>query len=319
MIKRGVLDKSIAFSQKFQGKIIAFAILFFIEVFIIKVNVDFAYAKIDLADLFHLPQELPTFILTFILIFLLLSRDQLPKLKLNKHFSFDFLLINIISLIAFISLNSYMVKNSLMIAALPVQSLAIWYIFAFLTTLSLLFVFFKTSDLFDIFKELRNPIIISGVLAAVFLFAYNHIYKLWPLFSKIVGGASFFLLNLVVPATTLSITGSGEPFLALPNFRAVIGAPCSGIEGIALFSLLFVIFALYNWKYLNKKKVGLLFLIGIAGIFVLNILRVFILFLVGHFIDVKLAAGVFHTNLGWILYSIFIVILEITSYNWVRK
>jgi len=94
----------------------------------------------------------------------------------------------------------------------------------------------------------------------------------------------------------------------LNNFRVIIGQPCSGIDSMLLFISLYLIIAIMDWKRINKKMAILLFFIGAVGMYLTNILRIFILFLVGIYISPKFAVGLFHTNIGWILFIIFFFI-----------
>ena len=81
------------------------------------------------------------------------------------------------------------------------------------------------------------------------MIGYPFVSRLWPLFSNISGKAAFAIVKVLVPAAELGVE-EGLPLVLMPNFRAQIAAPCSGIEGMSLFLVLFTIFI----NILNSRK-----------------------------------------------------------------
>ncbi len=74
--------------------------------------------------------------------------------------------------------------------------------------------------------------------------------------------------------------------------------------------------------YHKKLKIPLtiaLFFIGALGMFLTNILRIFILFIVGAHISPDLAVGLFHTNVGWILFILYFFIFWYIASKFVYK
>jgi len=115
-------------------------------------------------------------------------------------------------------------------------------------------------------------------------------------------------------------TGSGSaPILSAGGFSAKIFAPCSGIEGMTLFITLFVVMMMIEWRFINKTKAFSLLLLGTMGAFAVNILRVYALFQVGIIVSPEFAIGFFHSNAGWILFSLYFIGFEFFTYNWMRK
>jgi exosortase/archaeosortase family protein len=53
--------------------------------------------------------------------------------------------------------------------------------------------------------------------------------------------------------------------------------------------------------------------------FITNILRIFLLFLIGAHYSPKLAVGLFHTNLGWILFIVYFGIFWIIAQRFIYK
>ncbi|MBW3013798.1 exosortase/archaeosortase family protein, partial [Candidatus Woesearchaeota archaeon] len=95
--------------------------------------------------------------------------------------------------------------------------------------------------------------------------------------------------------------------------------PCSGIEGISLFLLFFSIIAIIEWKTLNKKRLFVLYPLGVLFMFLINIARITFLIIAGIEISPEFAMGGFPSNFGWILFAVFFFIFMYFSYNWMKK
>jgi exosortase/archaeosortase family protein len=99
-----------------------------------------------------------------------------------------------------------------------------------------------------------------------------------------------------------SMSEGGGPSLRLGEFSAIIGKPCSGIDSLLLFTSLFTLIFILDHKNLKKGLSIYFFFVGAIGMFITNALRILVLFLVGNYISAELAIGLFHTNVGWILF-----------------
>ena len=106
-------------------------------------------------------------------------------------------------------------------------------------------------------------------------------------------GLVLFLLRLSYPSAALT-PGAGGPTLAAGSFGGRIGSLCSGIESMMLFSALFVIIAAVDFEKIDVKRAVVVFFPAIAGVFLLNVVRIYLLFLVGVNISRDLAVGIFH-------------------------
>jgi exosortase E/protease (VPEID-CTERM system) len=125
--------------------------------------------------------------------------------------------------------------------------------------------------------------------------------SLWPVFTEATLWSAHALLSILYdevyidPATAL---------LGVGPFLVKIGPACSGYEGIALI-VMFV--SLYAWLFRKELKfpaVLLLFPIGITAMWVTNILRIVILIGIGTSISPDIAINGFHSQAGWIGFSI---------------
>ena len=152
-------------------------------------------------------------------------------------------------------------------------------------------------NFYSIFKkELFAMVIITAVLYNVFMFFQSQ----WLLFSKIVTSILYSILNPFY--SIIQTTMDATPILLIRDFALSIGAPCSGIDSILFFIAFFsALFALDHNK-IKRKSYIMFFIIGLVGVFFINVLRLLLLILVGVHISQELAVGIFHTNAAWVLF-----------------
>ncbi|MBD3259305.1 hypothetical protein GF371_01600 [Candidatus Woesearchaeota archaeon] len=231
--------------------------------------------------------------------------------------------INIILFVLFLILNFYIIENK---GGSYSILLFLWYLLAVLLAASLSFVFFPPKTVLNVIRRFYLEIIISFVLAWLFLNFYSYFQKLWPFFSWIVGKTVYFFLSLLYSDAVYSPASisfgylyEGIPTVGTSSFAGAIFKECSGIEGMSLFLLFFTIIVMLEWKTINKKKLLLLYPLGVGAMFLINILRVTSLMIAGTEISPAFAAGGFHSNFGWILFAIFFVIFEFFSYRWMKN
>lgn len=108
--------------------------------------------------------------------------------------------------------------------------------------------------------------------------------------------------------TNLILRTGKDPILIAENFKAIIGGPCTGIFGITLFTALFAFALWLDYKKINKKKATLYYLIGVIGIFLLNVIRIATLYYIGVNYSPELAITIFHNNAGWVLFALYSIV-----------
>ncbi len=109
---------------------------------------------------------------------------------------------------------------------------------------------------------------------------------------------------ILAPFFTVAMsTADFSPHIRVDSFSVFIGPPCSGVFSMILFTALFsFVYWLDNDK-MNTKKTVTLYIIGLAGAFLLNLLRLVVLLSIGALWSPELALGLFHDNAGWILFA----------------
>lgn len=163
-------------------------------------------------------------------------------------------------------------------------------------------------------EQYRRVILICLALSIGFYLAIFQVWKLWPFLSAIVLHAVAFLLSL-----HLSPVREVAPLtLYVQDFAVRIEQACSGVESIFLFSSLYVLIALVDWQKFNRKKLILAFVPALAGLFIVNILRVALLIEIGVFFSPEITLKLFHTYLGMVFFIIYFALFWGKAYRWMR-
>lgn len=163
---------------------------------------------------------------------------------------------------------------------------------------SLVLALFGGEFLIKVMTRFRKEFFISFALSISFYFAFSFIFGLWPYLSGAVLFAVVKMLNLtfdtvkVVPPLTIQI----------PQFAVTIGQYCSGIESLFLISILYLLIGHIEWPRLRKSRYFLYFPPLLIGMFLLNIVRVYLIIIAGVLTTPELAARLFHTYLGMLLF-----------------
>jgi exosortase/archaeosortase family protein len=161
-------------------------------------------------------------------------------------------------------------------------------------------------------KEYRKEIILFIILSVSFFSLIYVIQGFWTLLSGIIGETSYRIFKIFSNNVTyvpydisFSLVERGGPILGLDGFKAVVGKQCSGIDSFLLFTSLYALIFILDYKRLKKPLTIALFFVGAIGMFLTNILRILLLFIVGAYWSPKFAVGMFHTNAGWILFIVY--------------
>ena len=164
-------------------------------------------------------------------------------------------------------------------------------------------------------KKFKQEILICAGLSVVFYFAIFQVWKLWPYFSGVVLKAVSFLLSLHVSP----VREVAPLTLLVDDFAVRIEQACSGLDSILLFTALYTLIILVEWKDILKVRALLLYFPALLGLFLVNILRVYALILVGVYYDPKLTLQLFHTYLGMVLFMVYFYLFLSKKYKYLKK
>jgi len=144
------------------------------------------------------------------------------------------------------------------------------------------------------------------------------ISTIWRIISYGVGRIVFLLLK--ISGLNPMFFYDGETVaIGMGLFYVRIYAPCAGIEGMLSFLIAFTVMVIFSWKRIDKTKALAVAYIGLFLMYVINILRIYILTLIGYFLSPELASGLFHTQFGLILYTLAIILILNKVQKWITE
>lgn len=248
--------------------------LLFIELFtlckfsLIPEGVDLSYLFLGLFSFFYLIKDLnsfkPSFLFFYLNLISLFLYLSYPEPGLLNMFLFLLLILTAF----FISLNIYIVKNN------PLRFLVLF-------PLTLILVIYPfLNDLFWVYLCTSTCRIVHKVIT-------------------LIGYKDVLLL--------------GDYRIGNDLFKISIYSPCSGLEGISFYISAFSFFLIVSENRLLKPVFVVPgYILGIFSMIVLNVIRITSFFAFGVYISktsgsfegAKAAVNLFHSNIGWVLYTI---------------
>jgi exosortase/archaeosortase family protein len=130
----------------------------------------------------------------------------------------------------------------------------------------------------------REPVaaILSLLLASIlYLHAIFH-ELLWSYLCAATANAMMAIASLVsFPAEITTDSEKSLIYFGTFRYKIMLAPPCSGMDGIALFFALLTVSFLFDWKMFRQFPFLRLYLAGFLMIFLVNTLRITVLFSVG--------------------------------------
>ncbi len=244
--------------------------------------------------------------------FVLLYKERLMKLNKFKYKKRDALLL----VISFVLLAVfYIVEINITKIPINILNIILIHILFLSIFISLLISIFGLSFIKNFIRQFKKELGYFLIFGVVVYSLMRQVWKLWPYLSLVVLKVTSFLLGLISPNTSVV----NAEILVFNGFAAKIGEACSGIYSIFIFTALYLFIILLDWKKINKVRAGLVFIPAVLGAFLVNIFRVFLLFLVGGYLSEKIALGLYHSYIGMIFFLIYFAMFWILFYERIKK
>jgi len=244
--------------------------------------------------------------------FILLYRERLLKFKVFKRKTIDFIFI-IISIILLISF--YIIEINAGNIQLNIINIILVHLLGISIFVFLILGIYGWAFIKDFIKKFKKEIIYFLIFGIIVYSLMNVVWSLWPYLSLAVLKVTQFLLGLI----SSNVYIMGERTIMFEGFGAQIAEACSGIYSIFIFSALYIFAIFLDWKKMNKLKAGLIFIPAVLGAFLVNILRVFLLFIIGAYISRDIALGMYHSYFGMIFFLLYFGLFWWLSYKWMKK
>lgn len=158
--------------------------------------------------------------------------------------------------------------------------------------------------------------IVLGLPGFLLLKLLSHLYQ-WiiPNVTKVV----LLLIKLTGLKAYLYLPLNNSPILGTDMFQVSIVPSCSGLEGMSIFLLALFAVVLINLKRINLIHSLVVAYVGTLIMYLTNILRIYILILIGHFYGSGLAVNLWHSGVSILIYAIMMIAILSASYEWMQE
>ena len=253
--------------------------------------------------------------------FLLWRRKDILNFKAykqNHKQTIAFSLLAILSLILHYIFKHWVVVNLALALQHVILITLIKYGFNIIFVVLLAFAVYNINFIKLFIKNYYKSIIFFTIILFLYYRLIGWFQDSWIFFSTIVGKILLYIFSIFFDNVVFYLSPSSGPVLGVNNFKVGISKVCSGIDSLLFFISLFAILVVLNWKELDKKRMAILFIPGVIGTFILNIIRVFLIILIAQKYP-NFAVDLFHTNAGWILFLGYFIAFWHFGSKWVLK
>ena len=168
----------------------------------------------------------------------------------------------------------------------------------------------------DFFRKNFKEVFSVLSLLSLYYVLTSVLWNKWLYFSDLVGKSVFWLLSLLISDAGIFFEADG-PLIRAKEFTVSIGAPCSGIDSLSIFLGIFLILILYEHQNLNKWRLATVLGVGVFLVLIMNLIRVTSIILLGT-VAPTFALGIFHSQIGALLFILFIVFFLEALYWWME-
>ncbi|MFA9289391.1 MAG: archaeosortase/exosortase family protein [Weeksellaceae bacterium] len=201
------------------------------------------------------------------------------------------------------SVGGFTIAASRLLASLPLKPIEYYltsHVLLILTPILLALTVFGTTFLVKLAQIYKKEFVQLGIIGIVLYIATDYVWQLWPYLSDMV-------LHTVAKIFALSYhaTVSDPQILTVADFKVQVGEACSGLESLFMFSALYGLIGHYEWKNIKHRAYLLTFIPLAIGLYLVNILRVYLIVLIGVEWSADIAIRLFHTYLGMVFFVIY--------------
>ena len=158
-----------------------------------------------------------------------------------------------------------------------------------------------------IIKTSYKELFFSTIFAYWVYWFSEFIKTKWYFFSGIVAKSIYYLFKITGFKSFVNMNVE-VPIVGIQGFIAGVYEVCSGVDSMGFFTLAYFMLIILNWRRITLWKTILMYFVGLIGIFFLNIIRVYILIIIGAKISSTFAINAFHTNAGMVFSVIYFLL-----------
>jgi exosortase E/protease (VPEID-CTERM system) len=170
---------------------------------------------------------------------------------------------------------------------------------------------------------MTSPLWLYACIVGVSAWALRHPFQmLWDGSEHVLQSAAFHSVHAVLRFFLSDITvDAATRVIGTPRFAVSIEKPCSGMEGLGLV-LAFTTVWLWYFRKESRFPQALLLVPGALGcIWLFNIIRICVIFLIGNAGAPDVAMVGFHSQAGWIAFTVVAVAFSMAAQklSWMRR
>lgn len=245
------------------------------------------------------------------IIFILWNRDTILKLKFHKRDmkqTWTFAILAVLSQVAHYYYKFWIRTNSDFALQHTLSLSVLKYVFNISFVVFLALSVYNTGLFKAQYKKFKKQLPFVALILVVYYFLIQFFQSIWRILGNFVAWAQYHMLELTFDNVYLRMSDEIAPRLGVGDFIVGISSACSGIDSLLLFISLYSVLLVMDWDRMDRKRMFLLLIPGLIGTVIYNLLRVYLLMLVGILYSPEFAIDMFHSNIGWILFLGFFIL-----------
>jgi exosortase E/protease (VPEID-CTERM system) len=161
-------------------------------------------------------------------------------------------------------------------------------------------------------REYRVSVAAAAAAAALASLLMTMSESLWGGLSDATLSASVWVLQLYETDIFFDLT---TDVIRVADFAVLIGAPCSGFQGMGLVTMFLSLFIWAFRREFRFPNVLLLIPLGIVAVWCLNVVRIVTLITIGAHVSPSIALTGFHDHAGWLAFLTVSITLMFVAYH----
>jgi exosortase/archaeosortase family protein len=162
------------------------------------------------------------------------------------------------------------------------------------------------------FGRLYRAECVAAAIALFTLYPYRLFVTAWPWYSQALGHTAYALAHPFVSG--LQYSSLPLPFFAGPQLDVAIFFWCSGLQGVKLFQIFFILMLVVDWSVLNRRRALIGYFAGLAFMVMANVVRITLLVIAGNSFPQFVAHH--HVTAGWIFFTLALGLYITLGYGW---
>jgi exosortase/archaeosortase family protein len=162
------------------------------------------------------------------------------------------------------------------------------------------------------FGQLYRAECVAAALALVTLYPYRLFVAAWPWYSQALGHAVYALAHPFVAG--LQYSSLSSPLFVGPKLDVAVLFWCSGLQGIKLFQIFFILMLVVDWSVLDRRRTLIGYFAGLAFMLMANVVRITLLVIAGNSFP-QLAVR-YHVTAGWMFFALALAVYIGLVYGW---